>query len=1443
MKKTNLLFLIVVLLVNIAPVQGKVIHLLPKPQQVETNASAGDFALQREVRVSDPTNSSALTRFLVETNCTVSNKGTAPVIEVTLVNSIAGAYDYTLSGYDNEAYTIAVEADKISITAISSTGVIRAAQTLTQLAEGYEGATPAIEAVNITDWPAFKLRGFMHDVGRSFLSVDEIKKEIDLFARFKVNTFHFHLTENQAWRFEVEQYPQLTASSSMTRFAGSYYTQAQCREIEEYAAERGVIVIPEIDMPGHSDAFDRAMGYGMQTSQGVTALQNILEEVAEVFTRAPYIHIGADEETITYTNFLQTMTDKIHSLGKKAVCWNPISGVTISSSTGFDMTQMWSSSGKKIAGLPNIDCRYNYINHFDVYADLVGIYKSNIYYVEQGSSEVAGTITAVWNDRKTPTEEDIIKQNNVYANTLASAERAWTGGGEQYIETGGTTLPNSGSVFNEFVDWERRFLFHKANSLKDEPIPYVKQTNIRWRITDAFPNGGDKTASFPPEQELKESYEYNGATYNTGLATGGGIYLRHTWGSTIPTYYSNPQTNQTAYAWTWVYSPVAQTVGAQIEFQNYGRSEKDLAPASGTWDYKGSRVWVNDTEILPPTWNNSGKSITNEVDLLNENFTARPVTTINLQQGWNKVFLKLPYIALSSSTVRLNKWMFTFVLTDTEGKNAVDGLIYSPNKTLDVASEQVVATIDEINTFVESVVGTEPGYYPESTAKELLAVVAAVEATLDQEKTEAERLEQVTQLQAAFDDFKDTYQDAGVNMPKLSNDTEVHYYTLKTPNRENRYLTSRGTSNTLVGNVSASDASYWRFEERADGTYNIINYSDGTYLNPSSASNNAAMTPSSSEPSQGWELQISSQIGLFIVTSGTTVELNQTTSTHNYQIFNWGWENGVANKSDDGCLYELSKVEDISTPDSDTELVPAYTAVDLELDGSGPIRVEDEFAQSILSADEVTIVVDYTLAEADFPYNSDDQVFYAFTGASNETMTEPYLAAVIQNHSNKGMGLKYASGGYQYTRKITSTFAGSHHVAYVIKSSGFDLYFDDVLVENGHIDANVLFTEVAPAANALFIGGMITSDNANKFPFKGTIHSIRYYTKALSATEIAGLTYDNLAPTPTDFFAVTFGGSENGTFKIQSEGEDITSGDEILYGTILTVVATPNDGYRLNSITVNGTAIEGNTFTVSGTTEVVVTFREDSGVEYSTPTGSIHSGNTTYVERIRTEGAEENVDQSWTSAPGSVYQLVNQTVLIQPGTTFNLYLDAYAAGGESSTTIYQDLRYTRAYIYTDWDRDGAFTQEVVYGIAGSDMSASSSPNNVLANYNTVMAINHSFTIPANASLGESRIRVIYHNAWRELNNGANSTNIEDGMAYDIVVKVYDPSGIGELEGESNQLYYANGKIYAHAEGAIAVYDLSGKLVRRAQSAPVAVDDLANGVYIVKVNDATLKFVK
>ncbi|MBR6015572.1 MAG: family 20 glycosylhydrolase, partial [Prevotella sp.] len=189
-------------------------HLLPQPQQIFEKNGGKMFLLERKIVLIDPTDCQLLRDFFEENGCERVEKSKNRV-EVRLVEAIAGAFDYRLDGYENETYRIDVAENLIQIEAVTPTGVIRAAQTLQQLAEGYKSRS-AIEAVTITDWPAFKLRGFMHDCGRSFIPIDDLKRHIRLLSRFKINTFHWHLTENQAWRFEVKSYPQLTAAKSMT---------------------------------------------------------------------------------------------------------------------------------------------------------------------------------------------------------------------------------------------------------------------------------------------------------------------------------------------------------------------------------------------------------------------------------------------------------------------------------------------------------------------------------------------------------------------------------------------------------------------------------------------------------------------------------------------------------------------------------------------------------------------------------------------------------------------------------------------------------------------------------------------------------------------------------------------------------------------------------------------------------------------------------------------------------------------------------------------------------------------------------------------------------------------------------------------------------------------------------------------------------------------------
>lgn len=657
------------LLLSASVVQASEINLLPKPQHVNYT---GKWYKLGDVRLVTPVHADDYTAFVEEAGGQVKEKASR-TIEVCLVDKLPGV---TLNA--GEAYKLTVTANRIKVEAVTEQGAYWALQTLRQL-QVRKGKSSLIKGCEITDWPAFRVRGFMQDVGRSYISVEELKKEIEILSRFKINVFHFHLTENQSWRLESKIFPMLNDSVNTTRMPGKYYTLEEARELVDFSKRHGMTLIPEIDMPGHSAAFIRAFRHDMQSPEGMKILKLLVEEVCETFD-VPYLHIGTDEVKFTNMSFVPEMIEFVRSKGKKVISWNP--GWNYKPGE-IDMTHLWSFRRKAQPGIPAIDSRFHYLNHFDTFGDIIGLYNSKIYNVEQGSDDIAGTILAIWNDRLVEPERNIILENHFYPNMLAIAERAWLGGGTEYFDKNGTILPGEDSEeFKAFADFEKRMLWHKRYTFKGYPFAYVKQTNVKWNITDAFPNGGDLAKVFPPEEELKDTYLYEGKEYKTREAIGAGIYLRHVWGKLVPTFYKAPQENHTAYAYTWVYSPKEQEIGLWAEFQNYGRSEMDLPPLQGKWDYKGSRIWINGKEVMPPVWTATHRKRSNEIALGNENCVARPPIKVHLNKGWNKVFLKLPIGKFSNPEVRLTKWMFTTVFVTLDGENAVEGLIYSPQKKL-----------------------------------------------------------------------------------------------------------------------------------------------------------------------------------------------------------------------------------------------------------------------------------------------------------------------------------------------------------------------------------------------------------------------------------------------------------------------------------------------------------------------------------------------------------------------------------------------------------------------------------------------------------------------------------------------------------------------------------------------------------------------------------------
>jgi len=247
-----------------------------------------------------------------------------PLTPGTAAGTGAGAFrltlDPSLAGCGDEGYRLLVAPDSVALAAARPAGLFYGVQTIRQLLPLTGEEEAAIPCLEIVDRPRFKWRGLLLDCCRHFMSKDFVKLYIDLLAYHKMNTLHWHLTEDQGWRIEIKGYPRLTEVGAWRTGAdgtpyGGFYTQDEIREVVAYARQRFVQVIPEIELPGHAVASLAAYPehsctggpFAVETNWGVhkdvycagkertfTFLEDVLGEVIELFP-APYVHIGGDE--------------------------------------------------------------------------------------------------------------------------------------------------------------------------------------------------------------------------------------------------------------------------------------------------------------------------------------------------------------------------------------------------------------------------------------------------------------------------------------------------------------------------------------------------------------------------------------------------------------------------------------------------------------------------------------------------------------------------------------------------------------------------------------------------------------------------------------------------------------------------------------------------------------------------------------------------------------------------------------------------------------------------------------------------------------------------------------------------------------------------------------------------------------------------------------------
>lgn len=369
-------------------------QLIPKPQHLELGPS-GSFAIQR-LAVQESLPYANEEKYLVDQLAEVkggrkvgANKKGGTIRLAKLDNQPEGKYDY---------YELTIDKNGVKIVAPTNRGVFYGVQTLLQLVrENKEkGSIPFLK---ISDYAKFAYRGMHLDVCRHFFTAQEVKNYIDYLSKYKINTFHWHLTDDQGWRIEIKSHPKLTQVGGFRKMNpsatyeqekvinglyGGYYTQEQIKDVVAYAAKRHIDVVPEIEMPGHAQAalaaypelsctggpFEVGTTWGVMEDifcpkeETFSLLEDVIDEVVTLFPNK-YIHIGGDEapkarwkacaycqelikkeglknEEELQSYFIKRMEKYINSKGKRIIGWDEIlegglaPDATVMSWTGFE---------------------------------------------------------------------------------------------------------------------------------------------------------------------------------------------------------------------------------------------------------------------------------------------------------------------------------------------------------------------------------------------------------------------------------------------------------------------------------------------------------------------------------------------------------------------------------------------------------------------------------------------------------------------------------------------------------------------------------------------------------------------------------------------------------------------------------------------------------------------------------------------------------------------------------------------------------------------------------------------------------------------------------------------------------------------------------------------------------------------------------------------------
>lgn len=623
------------------------------------------------------------------------SRGKQPLVTFRQINSPLS------SAESKEGYTLIVSEKGVEISAGEFSGFFNALQTVRQLIRK-DNKKYSMAYCRIKDAPAFPVRGLMLDVGRNYMSVPFLKSVVRRLSHYKINVLHLHLSDDPGWRVEVNKYPELTVETSFwpTRQPGKFYTQEDIKSICDFCDSLNIRVIPEIDMPGHSAAFRKAIGKDMQTPEGMQVLKEALDEIIPLFKDSLF-HIGSDEVHFKMKEFMPEMIRYVRSKGKQVVVWYP--GYAPDSNAVRMCWGEYEAGYSLDKSAPYIDCNGFYMDWMDSQGGVLQTFFQYPCEVPQAGGKALGSEMCVWTDGAISSDERILLQYPFYPTMLTFSERIWRGSREKRRDLV-ANLPAKGTkaweAFNEFED---RLIYHRDRYFKSIPFAYVKQSEMKWRLIGPFNHHGINDTSFEPEKVIKEKYivRKDTLTWNDTVAYGGEIQIRTLYAmfnmhrnqyrlDFLPTVMSSSvgKKDGTCYALTRIKSPKNQEVylmfGLNGMWGHSGGYRSARAPEHGSWDFSGGDVWLNGIRVLPPSrwpfeslpWTGWGKGRI-EVPLTEEGYFFRPPVKIKLRKGVNEILVRTVFGHWKGDNGQ-RKWQFCCmpVLWDGCHYTEVKGLEY-----------------------------------------------------------------------------------------------------------------------------------------------------------------------------------------------------------------------------------------------------------------------------------------------------------------------------------------------------------------------------------------------------------------------------------------------------------------------------------------------------------------------------------------------------------------------------------------------------------------------------------------------------------------------------------------------------------------------------------------------------------------------------------------------